>query len=387
MMESHREVKEKTILALLVFADIIDSSSYSAVLGRVVYARRLLEFQKLFETLGQKYFPKPSDPTQEFCEINTRGDEGTIFFATCTEVNLSEFIFRAIEFLYHLKGLLRYGYAEDENGTDSPRQMGLGAGIHVGNVAFAVAFENNQSVIKQIEGFDINYAKRVESCSRIGKYSRIFLSKEAAKLLEDRPIVFSRTSASMKGIEENVEVYEVQSGLFNGLKIDTDNDSDEKMVEKIEELAYQPIRIEKPWNKALIISVLDCLIKDTIVSDRKDEYHRLQLNLAWHSSIEDDPILLYLRAREFETEGQYTQQLRYLKQIAQEYPDFVHVKKRMIKSCWAITKKKSERVELIFARDLAKEFLEKFPHFLSEEEKKDFHKLIKAASKKARSRK
>jgi class 3 adenylate cyclase len=377
-----------TIPALLVFADIVDSSKYSAVLGRLEYAKRLLEFQKLFKTVGQKYFPEPSDPTQEFCKVNARGDEGTIFFATCTEVNLSETVFRAIEFLYHLKGLLRYGSAEEDNEASSPKQIGLGAGIHIGKVAFAVAFENNRSIIKQIEGFDINYAKRVESCSRIGKYSRIFLSKEAAKLLEDKPIVFTSTNASMKGIEENTKVYEVQSGLFSGLKMDTDIDKcSEVMIERVKELAYQPIKIEEPWNKSLIISVLDCLIRDTIVSDRKKEYRELQLNLAWHSSIEDDPILLYLRARDFEEKRQYTQQLRYLKQIAHECPDFVHAKKRLIKSCWAITKRKSERSELVFARDLAKEFLEKFPHLLSEEEKKDYRKLVKAISRKARNRK
>ncbi|MCK4785827.1 MAG: hypothetical protein KAV87_18875 [Desulfobacteraceae bacterium] len=384
MTEDNLEIRG-TIPALLVFADIVDSSTYSAVLGRVEYAKRLLDFQRLFKMVGRKYFPEPSDSTQELCQIDSRGDEGIIFVA-CTESDFSELVFKAIEFIYHLKGLLRFGSAEQEEDTSAPRQIGLGAGIHVGKVAFATICENNRSVIKHIEGFSINYAKRVESCSRLGKYSRVFLSKEAAKLLEDKPVILSCSSAPMKGIKDNEEVYEVRSGLFDDLKLDLGYEADERLVEQIEELADQPMKIEEPWIKALVISILDYLIKESLVANRKGEYRKSQSNLAWHSSIEEDPILLYLRARGFEEKKQHTQQLRYLKQIVNKHPDFVHARKRLIRACWAIARKKSERSELVFARDLAKEFLDKFPRFLSDEEKEEFQKLVKTTSAKTKSK-
>jgi hypothetical protein len=369
-----------TISALILFADIVDSSKYSAVLGYMEYARRLLKFQKLFQTLGRKYFPLPEDRTREYCQVDARGDEGVMFFAQTTG-DFAEPVFRAIEFLFHLKGLLRFGGEDDDDSTAAPRRIGLGAGIHVGRVAFATAQEDNRSVIARLEGFSINYAKRVESCSRAGKYSRVFLSSEAARLLEDKPVLFSSITVPMKGIEEHTDVHEVQSGLFSGLKLEPDDPEDNRLVDQIGRLAVRPSEIEEPWVKSLIVSGLDCLLRGSLVGQTRAQHRDTQLKLAWQSAIEDDPILLYLRAREQEEKGNYTRQLQYLQRIVEEHPHFVHARKRMIRACWAIARGKAERSELVFARDMAQEFLERFPHFLSEQEKKECRALLRAATK------
>jgi hypothetical protein len=382
MTESQPEVRD-IIYALLVFADIVDSSKYSAVLGYKEYAKRLLDFQNTFEKLGEKYFPYPVDRSREYCLVRARGDEGILFYAK-TQPNFSELVFRSIEFIYHLKGRLRFGLDEKDEGSTAPRRIGLGAGIHVGQVAFAISQENNRSVINRLEGFSINYAKRVESCSRLGKYSRVFLSKEAAKLLEDKPIVFSRMAAPMKGIEESAEVFEVQAGLFGGLKLDPNDPEDEHMQSRLNNIASNPIEVEEPWVKSLAVSVLDCLLDQSLVDARRVEYRNRQLNLAWHSSIEDDPILLYVRAKDFWEKRQYTQHIRYLRQILQDHPEFVHARKRMIRACWAITKSKAEPADKVFARDMAREFLERFPQFLDGEEKKEFQALIKHVESKVK---
>lgn len=388
MEYSDLEVPEPgTIWALLLFADIVDSSKYSAVLGYEEYARRLLKFQYLFKHIGEKYFPKPEDRVNEFCQVEARGDEGTVFLAKSSG-DFGDELLRAIEFLYHLKGLLRFGGGEEEGEHQAPTRMGLGAGIHVGKVAFATGFENNRSVIMRIEGFAINYAKRIESCSRLGKYSRIFLSAEAAKLLEDKPVVLSSASAPMKGIYEHAELYEVQSAFLAGLKIaPSDEPEDALLVEGLEALAKRPTEIEEPWEKAIVVSVLDCLIEGTPVMARRAEYRDAQLRIAWHSSVEDDPFLLYVRAKDFEDKKEYSQQLRYLKDIVEDHPDFVHARKRLIRACWAVTKRKQERTELIFARDLAKEFLQKFPRLLTDEEKKECEKIIRATARENKARK
>ena len=375
MPESQLEIRG-TMYALLVFADIVDSSKYSAVLGYTEYAKRLLNFQETFVKLGKQYFPDPVDRSAEYRSINARGDEGVLFVAK-TQHDFSELIFRSIEFLFHLKGRLKFGENGEEIGTASPRRIGLAAGIHIGPVAFATKKENNRSIIDRLEGFSINYAKRVESSSRAGKYSHIFLSKEASRLLEDKPIVFSRLIVPMKGIDEHAEVYEVKAGLFNGLKLDPQDSEDEHLQSEANNVAGDPTGMEEPWVKSLVVSVLDCSLQQSIVKSRRVEYRDRQLNFAWHSSIEDDPILLYLRARDFKDNKQYTQYIRYLRQILQEHPEFVHARKRMVEACWIIAKSEPEPAEMVFARDIAREFLDHFPQFLSDEEKKSFEKLIK----------
>ena len=378
-MNNKRVEIEGTTDALLVFADIIDSSKYSSVLGYKQYAKRLLDFQKLFTKLGRKYFPEPNDKTVEYCEVNARGDEGTIFCAPFDrQADFSGLIFRAIEFVYHLKGILRFGIPEDDDEIKSPRKIGIGAGIHVGTVAYATTIENNRKIINHLEGFSINFAKRVESCSRLGKHSNIFLSKKASKRLEDKPVTCSHMIAPMKGIGENIEVYEVLSGLFNEMKMNFDEseDYDEHLADNIEKLAESPNKIEEEWMKALAMSVLDSLLSKTLIIPRRDEYRQLQLKLAWYSAIETDPILLFMRAKEYEEKGEYTQQVRYLKQIVDGYPDFIHARKSLIRACWSVINNEKDQNEIVFVRDLAKEYLEKFPHLLRPEEEKDFKELL-----------
>lgn len=380
-MDRSEEVRG-TVPALVLFADVVDSSKYSAVLGYTEYAKRLLRFQQLFRVVGARYFPEPEDLTQEFCRVNARGDEGTVFLARMSG-GFAEPLMRAIEFLYHLKGLLRFGFDEGLD-APSPRDFGVGAGIHVGQVAYLTQIKDSRSIISGLEGFSINYAKRVESASRLGKHSRIFLSRDASKLLEDKPIVLSPVSAAMKGIEESADLYEVRAGLLSGLQLqpNEENPQEENMIECVQGLMQQPEKIEEPWMKSLAISVTDWLLRESPVAGRKAEYRESQLRLAWHSSIEDDPILLYVRAREFEEKKEYSQQLRYLKEILDKYPDFVHARKRLIRACSAIAKSKAQRAEMVLARDLAKEFLEKFPSLLGDDERKELQDVVGLMKKK-----
>ena len=158
--------------ALLVFADIVDSSKFSSVLGYTEYAKRLIEFRQLFKSLGERYFPPPEDRIIDFCKVDGRGDEGTLFRIVRPEQEKqkSDLVFRAIQFLFHLKGLLYFKHEETKEGQEkkkSPLRMDIGAGIHVGHVALVVGAEG--SGISDIEGFSINKAKRVETSSRQGK--------------------------------------------------------------------------------------------------------------------------------------------------------------------------------------------------------------------------
>jgi len=364
--------------ALLVFADVVDSSKFSAVLGYEDYARRIVEFQELFRRFGCAYFPRPPDKTLGFTKVEARGDEGVVFVVE-PSANDTELVYRAVEFLFHLKGILFCLFGDDPDREPAPTQMSLGAGIHFGPVVCVTTIQNERSVIGRIEGYNINRAKRIESASRTGKYSRVFLSKEAAALLEGQPLVLSRMVVPMAGIEEAAEVLEVQSALLSGLRVGDDTPENERLRNRVRTLAQDPAQIDEPWLKSLVISALDCLLRDSPVAQRRQEYHDLQMKIAWNSPVEDDPILLYLRARGFMEEGRYTQQIRYLREILENHPEFVHARKAMIKACWAIAHSEAERAEKVFARDLASEFLERFPQFLSQEERAEYTALIQEA--------
>lgn len=345
--------------ALLVFADVIESSRISAYLGPLAYAKQLIMFQELFESLGRKYFKDVEDKSLAYSSITARGDEGILFYIS-PEMHKADMIYRALEFIFELKGRLRVAKAQEDS-VDRPfKRIDIGAGIHFGDVALLTAIEKDESgrtrsLIKRLEGFSINYAKRVESCSRQGNYSYVFLSKEAASALDGDPIIFSKIMAPLKGIGENVEVFEVQSGYFHHIPISTELPEDEHFINFVNQLAEDPEKIDEPWIKSLIVSVIDSRIKNIEDPSQKAIYQARLTKLAWHRPIEDDPIILFFRAREYEMKNNQTARINYLKKIIEQFPDFIHARKKLVDACWRLAKQKAERSEKIFARDTAKE--------------------------------
>ncbi len=374
--------------ALIVFADIIGSSRYSAILGPKQYAQRLVQFQETFRMLGHRYFPDVTDEATEFTRVDARGDEGVVFVArplTTKPANKPVLIFRAVEFLYHLKGRLQLT-GEQEGDDSPPRRFDMGAGIHWGPVELRISAKDHRSVISGIEGFAINYGKRVESCSRKGRHSRILLSPEAARSLEFDPVLLSPLRAAVREIEDDVELFEVQSGLFDHMEFGEDDSVDEELFQQVERLAEHPMKIRAPWVKAFVASVLESAWVNTNVRAEKDRLRKQQYGLAWHSPKEDDPILLYLRSLECRESGQHTRELRYLRSILQEHPDFLHARLRLVKTCWVLAKSKAEREEKLFARDMAMEFLDHYGDFLKPEERKDFRRLVRDLGPRKRSK-
>lgn len=373
-----RQIGNKPLNALMVFADVIESSKFSSVLGYTGYAKELLHLQESFEVLGRRYFPPPEDRLLSYCDVKARGDEGTVFVAPAPKG--LELTFRALEFLYHLKGRLRFGRVDIRQDPESPSQLGVGAGIHSGLVAFANARRDGHLVMDGIEGYAINYAKRVEGCSRQGVYSRIVLSEEAAKSLEIAPVVLRPMRAEMKGINEAESVYEVQAVLSNRLKLESDDAGDEQLMANVCAIAKEPVLlpVRDTWAKALIISVLESLIARSAVPARKREYHDLQLKLAWHNPIEDDPILLFLRAADYRDRKEATQQLRYLRLLIEQHPRFAFARRAMIDACWSVAMGDAERPEKVLARDMAREMLDRFPTILTDDEKARYRQITTA---------
>jgi hypothetical protein len=300
--------------------------------------------------------------------VEARGDEGTVFVMD-TDRHDAAVVFRAIEFAYHLKAVMAFASPEELGQERAPHRLDIGAGIHVGPLAWFREPRAGHSVISGLEGYAINYAKRVESCSRKGRHSQILLSPEAAARLALEPAVLCPMHADMKGIGGDVQLFEVESGLFEHMELRQDNELDRRMICAVEELAEKPGRVQASWTKALIVSVLEALSHTANDTDEKVRYRNLQLRLAWYSTAESDPILLYLRSLQYRERGEHTQELRYLRQIAEQHPEFIHIRPPLVKACWRVAQGDSEPAERVYARDVARELLDHFRAFLSEEDR------------------
>lgn len=363
--------------ALIVFVDVIDSSKYSSVLGMDNYAKQLLRFQDLFEKLGNLYFPSLPDKANSYAFVRARGDEGIIFYVS-PNMNQSDLIHNAVKFSFELKA--KMGLEERENGSNDrvPMPMKIGVGIHYDVVSNIVRIEagTSRSIIERIEGFSINYAKRIESCSRLGKFSHIFLSKKAAFLLDDSPIIFKKYTAPLKGIDVSEEVFEVLSAFFENIPHDKDNDDLEDFYRQYYEDANKLDTVSHPWLKSFAISVIDTLYRNARTVSLKEMYFKKLIEIIWKKPVDDDPIILFCRSKHCDSEGKQTQSLSYLRQLVEDHPYFVHARKKLVQACWNVAKKASESSERVFARDVADEFLNRFPEYLSEEDKGIFKKIL-----------
>jgi len=350
--------------ALLVFADVIDSSRHSASLGYQEYARRILTFQNAFHELGRRYFPERRNDATRYCRVEVRGDEGTVFVLE-PDPDRTDLVMRAVEFLYHLKGRVAFPKPVGDTADTYASGLQIGAGIHFGDVAFCL---DSQSHIENLQGFSINYAKRVETCSREGEFTRVFVSESAARLLDLTPICLTRKTVSMEGIGEKEAVWELRSALLYRLMIEGGDCQDEGLREEFHPPKLSQRLVKEPWETSLSVSLLESLRMKTPVLARQREYEELIRSLVWQDRAESDPILLYLRAVHCGQRGQHSRQLRYLERVVTEHPGFIYAGKELIEACYQIAKKGRDPAELVLARDLATEILEDFPECLRDDE-------------------
>lgn len=259
----------------------------------------------------------------------------------------------------------------------SQKELKVAAGIHYGEVA--VITENTEinriyrKTIVEILGYSINYAKRIESSARIGKLSQVFLSLESVELLSGTPIVFYRHFASLKGIDANEIVYEVQSAFLNNLPIDVPSGSsflnNETLLSYFAEYNSYTDFLRESWLKSFILSVHHSSYNRILGHSQKQIYSEKISKLIWQKQNEDDPILLYFRARECEESQKYTRAINYYKRIIEKFPDFIFARIKLVKDFYEILKTSQQiSAEEIFVKDTAEELLDKFSSFLRKKE-------------------
>lgn len=364
--------------ALIVFVDVIDSSKHSSILGIMCYADLLLKLQGLFKELGDLYFPRLDNITS-YSDVSARGDEGTIFYIN-NSVSPDELVFKAVEFVVELKAKLEILTNEAEESDRIPRRMKVGAGIHIGEVATIVELEKDEngigrSIISGISGFSINYAKRIESCSRKGRFSKIFLSKQAASWLDSYPIISEKYVLPIRGVAENEDVFEVRSAFFEDMPRDKEEFNIERFIKRYAEEIEALNFIDEPWLKSVVVSVLHARYKETgLIELYGKKFH----DFIWKNVSEDDPIVLFWRGKLCQAEKKHTQMLRYYKLLVETYPEFVAARKKLVEACWEISKNPKASAEGVMARDIAEEFLHKYSAYLSDDETKHFKHILKS---------
>jgi len=172
------------------------------------YARFVKTFQNYFEESCAKYLETWMAEDYESSSFHTaRGDEGLLMiFRSRMPGDLSEEVDIAINIALEVK---RRWLVSEEN-RDRIRSgllpIDVAVGIHTGPTHVQDG---------KPEGYTINLAKRVESHSREGKFTHIFVSEAAhghlASLAEECTYLFDESQLmTAKGISRPVRAYEVK---------------------------------------------------------------------------------------------------------------------------------------------------------------------------------
>lgn len=376
-------IKSEIQKSLIIFADVIDSSKYSSVLGIKQYCDNILRFQELFSSLANTYFSNAAY-TNKYCSVRIHGDEGAVFLIA-PEVRPDELIFKAVQFSFELKARMELEFYEVNEAEKVPQKMTVGIGIHFGEVALVhrengklqVGIPPNFGSVDRVEGYTINYAKRVESCSRLGKYSQIFLSKESADIIKNKPVILEKYEANLKGISLNDDVSEVRAAFFSELPLDKDSIDYGKFLAHYTSDVENLNLVRKPWLKSLIVSVMDTANRNAHFEPEAQRVWAQMVQFAWKEHNEDDPILLYLRTIDLKTKGEHSRRVALLKELLARYPSFISAKKELIKGLWEVASGQAvvdQNVE--FIKNMATDFLENYVELLKEKEIDEFKKII-----------
>ncbi|HBG34438.1 MAG TPA: hypothetical protein DDX01_03650 [Holosporales bacterium] len=367
---------------LILFADVIDSSKYSSVLGPYQYCSYILKYQQLFKFLAQLYFPENSDKN-DFARIRIHGDEGAIF-VIYKSLPKEEVVALAIQFSFELKARMEIEFCEKDRRDVLPQKMEVGVGIHFGEVALVVSDGKEESIsstdeigkIDRVEGYAINYAKRLESASRLGLFSKVILSQEAATLVRNKSFILNQFDANFKGISGNEHIYEVRSAFFHNVPL-ADNivDYDNFIKYYVEDSTILNF-VRKPWLKSFVVSIIDSQIRRAHLKPQAQMYWSKMVSFAWRDPNENDPILLFIRALDMRKKGEENKWLCILRDIISLYPTFNSARKDYVKALWNKVKKDKDNSQASDVSDMVREYLDKYPHMLRPKEIEELQNIL-----------
>ena len=189
------------------------------------------------------------------------------------------------------------------------------------------------------------------------------------------PMIFKKHISDLKGIQNDEDVYEVQSAFFPDLFLDDKILNSEQYIKDFEDDKLDVI--EEPWLKGFILSILDKKQSQVPKEDEEKarEYLLKKSNLAWRDIAESDPIILLTRGILCASKEKYTSCLEYFKYLIKNYTEFIHAKFILIK-LFDKHKFQASKSELIFARDIAQEIVDHYEYLLKDDEPQSFKCFI-----------
>lgn len=219
---------------VILFVDLVNSVAISNQIGYLEYDELINEFQAcMYNTTNT--FIKVGSPGSE---IRVAGDQLAVFYYNPEEhspkVHLGKDFSNAEESFFDLQErvftILKLAIKLKLNWQTSPinlerlkfqrKPYEIGIGIHIGPCVYS----KRCYAKKKIEGWAINFAKRIESYSRYGHYSRIITSKSMYEIINQavrgnvllaqrifwHKHVPLESGNLLKGLDENFTLYELK---------------------------------------------------------------------------------------------------------------------------------------------------------------------------------
>lgn len=211
--------------AVILFVDLVGSVNLSDVLGPEKYDVVIKAFQGLVSDIGERVAKEFESQIPSRVDIDVRGDQ-LIFIATDpSEASTKQFAKRILEMAIALKLRWLCTPPNPDRIDDGLAPIGLGMGLHFGPVLVGLLprFSRNKwgkverQDLDSPEGFAINFAKRVESASRLGHSSGIILSQSMLALCRRAKLsieVGNPMSIDVKGVEMREAMYELKWQAF-----------------------------------------------------------------------------------------------------------------------------------------------------------------------------
>jgi len=206
--------KTDTMDATIMFADMVDSSMISHVYDPEYYNDLVSTFQKMCSQVVKQTL-RGIQETDVHIEAAVRGDELSLVLAcrpiktrkSDYEDRLRHYTWLALQVAIRLKRrwlLVRENYERIHNGQPP---FGIAIGLHAGPVVVGphTRFTPGSKAlsVQQVataEGYAINIAKRVETASRLGRFSRIYLTQP----------IYNRTPADFRQAFIRMDVPELK---------------------------------------------------------------------------------------------------------------------------------------------------------------------------------
>jgi class 3 adenylate cyclase len=240
----------KKITVTILFVDIMDSMEIANYWGTKKYSDFINEFQRLMQhgiCIWQKGIK----------QIKFAGDELVVFYCSS---DIEEDIVNAICLANTLKIMWYAGKPNRDRVEEGKKIFDLGIGINTGDVTY-----ENRPVVnelkkfikreKSFEGLPISLAKRIESFSRQGRYSRIMVGHRTMAELnrtyhhyEYEPMGLQK----FKGMSQEIPVFELKSCYTLEAEIFGETREFDWEIKQLEH-----IKVFDPANMWLIMMLID----------------------------------------------------------------------------------------------------------------------------------